>query len=138
MISSRICARFSRSVGLSSSQSGTQNLSDFFLDRSGRLGIQFFEWFAFRRVVEGSFSFYERIESAPIFRVLLSILFQTGQGLLQSTFSAAFLLKIALDGLVEQLIDRPAFDLAEVLQRRPLFFIDSECEGNTTHRLIVY
>jgi hypothetical protein len=65
--------------------------------------------------------------------VFFAVLFQTGQGILQGTLSAALSLKIALDGLVEQLIDRTAFDFAEVLQRGPLFLINPKGKGNTTH-----
>src|SRR5262249_19592303 len=119
-ISSRRTLRFCLSSGLSASQSGTQDLSQFVLDRPARLGrsadLRLFERFAFQRILHRRLTFHNCRDRPPKSPIFLPIRPQIGETCLQAALLFAPLVKVVLDRLVQQLVDRAALDLAEVLE----------------------
>jgi hypothetical protein len=130
-------AKFFRNWGLSSSQLAIQKLSDFGLDGPGGIELSLDELpldrLTLKGVIKARFGFHERGDSAPESGILLSI----SSKMCQVSFQAAFFLtppaQIALNGLVQQLIDGAAFDFTEALERNTFFGVNSQSERDSSH-----
>src|SRR5205823_4927163 len=115
-----IRVRFRLNLGLSSSQSGTYDSSNFALNRPGWLERVFddrpLDRFSFQRILHACFSLYERHDRATESTILPAIGFEARQISLQAALLSASLMKVVLDRLDQQLIDRTLFNFAEVFQ----------------------
>src|SRR5438094_921381 len=136
-ISSRMRVRFCLNWGLSSSQSGTYYLTNLALDWSSRrrrvVVLVTFDRLSLKWIAHGNFRVREHRDRAPESRILLPIISETLQIRFQSAFPAAPLTKVDSDGLVQQLIDRTAFDFAEIFQRVTLLSFNSQSESSSAH-----
>src|SRR5690349_464940 len=122
--------RLLRNWGLSSSQSGTQNLANLGLGRTGRwLVTGLLEWFAFQWVLQRGFGVHEFGERAPELRVFFAVGFEPLQVGLKAALFAVLTTEIGLNRLNEKLINRPPFDFAEDLQGSAFFGINAKGEN---------
>src|ERR1022692_489839 len=82
---------------------------------------------------EACFGIHECRDSALESGIPFPIGFQARQASLQTAFFSAPPAEEGLDGLVQQLIDGPPFDLTEDLQRSALLSVDSQRESDSIH-----
>ena len=112
-------------------------LTNLALDRSSRRRrvavLVTFDRLPLKWIAHGGFRVHERRDRTPEPGVFLPIISETLQIRFQSAFPAAPLTKVDSDGLNQQLIDRTAFDFAEVFQRVTFLSFNSQSESSSAH-----